>query len=379
MSTQTQQNVQFGGPPRKPKRRWPRAFVVFRYWRWVVFPAIAAAVLAGVLYGARELGERVGVAIQPEDEVQPGQPVAVEIPAGAGAGQIATILSEAGVVDSAGDFEREVLVQGASQSLKAGVYLLQTGMDAADAVAAVVSGPGANAVYTVRIREGATVDGILTLLAADTPFTVEELSTPLLNGAVSSSLLPEPADELTDWEGLLFPDTYELFAEDGPAQILARPAAIMESRVESVDWSGLDDLGVSRYEAIIIASLIETEAGIDEDRPLIASVIYNRLRDGIELQIDATVQYALPERKPRLTFNDLEIDSPYNTYRIPGLPPTPIATPSLASLEAAAAPAETGFYFYVLANEEGGHAFAETAAQFEELVAQARRDGILPP
>ena len=99
----------------------------------------------------------------------------------------------------------------------------------------------------------------------------------------------------------------------------------------------------------------------------------------VPLQIDATVQYALPERKPRLTFDDLEVDSPYNTYQITGLPPTPIATPSLASLEAAAAPADTNFIFYVLANEEGGHAFAETAAEFEELVAQARRDGILPP
>ncbi len=147
-----------------------------------------------------------------------------------------------------------------------------------------------------------------------------------------------------------------------------------------MDWSRLDELGITRYEAIIVASLIEMEAKLDEDRPLIASVIYNRLREGRALQIDATVQYALPEeRKPRLFEADLAVVSPYNTYLNVGLPPTPIATTSLASLQAAADPADTGFFFYVLADTEGKHAFAETFEEFQALVQQSIDAGVLPP
>ncbi len=362
--------------PKARHRRGP--WWVLRYWRWLVFPLIAAAALAGALYGARELGERVGVAIIPEDEVPPGTPVVVVIPQGAGAAQIAALLDDSGVV-SGGDFERIVRVRGVAADLKAGSYQLETGMDVEEVVDAVVEGPGERAVYAVRIREAATVEDILAQLVEETPYTAAQLQAPLVDGSVTSSLLPEPADEVVDWEGLLFPATYELFIEDPPAAILQRPAQTMEARIDALDWSRLEELGITRYEAIIVASLIEAEAKLDEDRPLIASVIYNRLADGMPLQIDATVQYALPERKPRLLNEDLAIESPYNTYLNAGLPPTPIAAPSLASLEAAANPADTSFRFYVLATEDGKHAFAETLQEHQANVEQAREDGILPP
>ncbi len=366
-------------PPEPPPRRSrPNPWFVFRYWRWLVFPLIAALALAGALYGARELGERVGVAIAPEPEVPAGTPVVVDVPQGAGAAVIASLLDEAGVV-AAGDFERIVRVRGVGGQLKAGSYQLVTGMDAEEVVAAVVEGPGERAVYAVRIREGATTADIIAQLELDTPYTAAELTAPLIDGSVTSTLLPQPADELADWEGLLFPATYELFLEDTPAEILARAAREMENRVDSIDWSRLPDLGVTRYEAIVVASLIEAEAKLDEDRPLIASVIYNRLREGQNLQIDATVQYALPERKPRLLNADLQIDSPYNTYQNAGLPPTPISTPSMVSLQAAADPAESGFFYYVLASEDGKHAFAATLDQHQANVDRARADGILPP
>ncbi len=362
--------------PKARRRRSP--WVVLRYWRWLVFPLIAAAALGGALYGARELGERVGVAIVPEDEVPPGTPVVVVIPQGAGAAQIAATLDEQGVV-SAGDFERIVRVRGVSADLKAGSYQLETGMDVEEVVDAVVEGPGERAVYAVRIREAATIEDILAQLAEETPYTRAELQAPLVDGSVTSSLLPEPADEVVDWEGLLFPATYELFIEDPPAAILQRPAQTMESRADAIDWARLEELGVTRYEAIVVASLVEAEAKLDEDRPLIASVIYNRLREGTPLQIDATVQYALPERKARLLNEDLAVESPYNTYLNAGLPPTPIAVPSLASLEAAANPADTGFFFYVLASEDGKHAFAATLEEHQANVERAREEGILPP
>jgi UPF0755 protein len=133
---------------------------------------------------------------------------------------------------------------------------------------------------------------------------------------------------------------------------------------------------MSTYDGLIIASLIETEVLLDEERPTVSSVIHNRLGLGMKLDIDATVLYALGTRDPALFNRD--VDSPYNTYLINGLPPTPIASPGRASLEAAAAPAESDFLFYVLSDLEGHHAFAATLEEHNANVAKAREDGVLP-
>jgi UPF0755 protein len=128
---------------------------------------------------------------------------------------------------------------------------------------------------------------------------------------------------------------------------------------------------------VVAASLVESEAKVDEDRPLIASVIENRLEKGMRLQIDATVLYALGEHKTRVLYKDLEIDSPYNTYRIEGLPPTPISATGRASLTAMLHPPKTTFLYYVLSDKNGKHAFATTPSEFEALKAEARRKGLL--
>ena len=135
---------------------------------------------------------------------------------------------------------------------------------------------------------------------------------------------------------------------------------------------------LTRFQHDYLASLIEAEAKVEEDRPLISSVIHNRLADDQLLQIDATVIYALGENPGRVLERDLEIDSPWNTYLYAGLPPTPIAGVRSASLEAAAAPADTNFFYYVLVSEDGSHGFSETLEEHNEKVAQAREDGVLP-
>jgi UPF0755 protein len=229
------------------------------------------------------------------------------------------------------------------------------------------------------VVEGLTVTETLDSLSEATGVATAEFSAALLDGSVTSPLLQSTPRELTDWEGLLFPDTYRIDEGDSAADILQLLADTMEERVASVDWSVLEDQGFTRYEGIIVASLIEEEVKVDEERPIVASVIYNRLEADWMLQIDATVQYALPERRPALTFADLEVDSPYNTYLNSGLPPTPIAGVRLASLEAAARPDDSDYFFYVLATEDGRHAFAVTAEEFEAFKAQAKADGILPP
>ncbi|HEY6628507.1 MAG TPA: endolytic transglycosylase MltG [Acidimicrobiia bacterium] len=181
---------------------------------------------------------------------------------------------------------------------------------------------------------------------------------------------------LADWEGLLFPDTYEFTKSAEPVAILQRLASTMEQRVDSIDWSVVEAAGFTPYEGLIIASLVETEVLLDEERPIVSSVIHNRLAIDMKLDIDATVLYALDTRDIA-EFNN-EVDSPYNTYLVAGLPPTPIASPGRASLEAAAAPDTTDYLYYVLSDLEGHHAFAATLDEHNANVEQARADGVLP-
>ena len=155
-------------------------------------------------------------------------------------------------------------------------------------------------------------------------------------------------------------------------------ADTLAARVAAQDWSQLAELGLTPYDGLVLASLIETEAKLDEERSLIASVIYNRLAAGQRLQIDATIIYALGKNPGQVLLSDLEVESPYNTYLNDGLPPTPISGVRTRSLQAAAEPAETNFLFYVLIDSDGTHGFSETLEEHNAKKEQARRDGVIP-
>jgi UPF0755 protein len=142
--------------------------------------------------------------------------------------------------------------------------------------------------------------------------------------------------------------------------------AEFEKRTEGLDWSVPERRGLSRYDALIIASLVEREAKVEGDRPKIAAVIYNRLKRGMRLQIDITALYGLDTHKVP-TREDLRRESPYNTYLIDGLPPTPIASPGLASIQAVLKPAYTSAIYYVVTDPSGRHSFTDDPAEFERL------------
>jgi UPF0755 protein len=347
-----------------------------------ILTIVATVVLAGiaVVGGASYLGRQVGLAVGDNGDsdtpvnVEPGQEVTVEIPAGSSAEEIGAILAANGVVQSALEFEVAVRNSDAASDLKAGPYRMLTLMDPAEVVALLVVGPVAD-VYRVTVIEGLRVEEILTSLADSSGIEFSEFEDALLSGDVTSSLVPEP-ESLVDWEGLLFPDTYEFTNSADAADILQRMASTMEQRVDSIDWSAIEELGFTVYEGVIIASLIETEVLLDIERPVVSSVLHNRLELGMKLDIDATVLYAVGSRD--IADFDREVDSPYNTYLVNGLPPTPIASPGKASLEAAAAPDVTDFLFYVLSDLEGNHAFAATLEEHNANVAKAREDGVLP-
>lgn len=344
----------------------------------------AAIVLAAVVVigGASYLGRTVGDALGPQDvgdapiDVEPGLDVTIEIPTGSTGQDIGAILAAQGVVRSALEFEVAVRNVDAAARLQAGTYEMTTLMDPADVVAQLVTGPTAS-VYRVTVIEGLRINEILVALAERTGHEYEDFETALLDGSVSTSLKEMPAEPvLADWEGLLFPDTYEFSRSAAPDAILQRMASTMEQRVNSIDWTAWEALGYTPYQGIILASLIETEVLLDEERPIVSSVIHNRLAAGMKLDIDATVLYALGTRD--IAEFDREVDSPYNTYVVAGLPPTPIAAPGRASLEGAATPDDTPFFFYVLSDLEGHHAFAETIEEHNANVEQAREDGVLP-
>lgn len=344
----------------------------------------AGIVLAGVIVvvGGSYLGRSVSDALGPREagrspaDVEPGLEVIVDIPSGSTGQDIGAILAAHGVVRSALEFEVAVRNVEAAERLQAGTYQLTTLMDPEEVVAHLVSGP-APSVYRVTVVEGRRIGEVLTSLAENTPHSFSDFETALLDGSVNTSLR-DLGDEptLRDWEGLLFPDTYEFSLDATPHTILQRMASTMEQRVASIDWSDWEELGYTPYEGIVLASLIETEVRVDDERPTVSSVIHNRLAEDMPLDIDATVLYALDTRDVA-EFNR-DIESPYNTYRVTGLPPTPISVVGRASLEAAAAPEDTPYFYYVLADTDGRHAFGRTLEEHNANVAQARADGILP-
>jgi UPF0755 protein len=358
---------QYREPPKDPTpaNRMARALA----WAGVIVAFFLIA-FVGVKWLAGAVSEIIA---SPEaTTVAPGIPVTFVVAPGASASQIARDLAAAGIVASAADFDRAVRQARVSDRLQAGTYELETGMTSEAVIEVLLAGPEGG-IYRLTVVEGLTVSHMLESISRQTDIPLADLTRPLLDGTVTSTLLPGEPTSVQDWEGLLFPDTYEFRTTATAVEILTRLARTTQERVAAVDWTYLTDRGLTPYDGIIIASLIEREVVLDEERPLVASVIFNRLDIDMMLQIDATVIYALggvPEGG--LTLSHLDVDSPYNTYRNHGLPPTPISGVRRASLEAAADPADTVYIYYLLTGEDGSHSFTD---DFDEFL-RWQREGI---
>lgn len=300
-----------------------------------------------------------------EESITAGLPVTVTIPEGASTNEIANLLKESNVVSSVQSFTTEVRQQGVEQSLKSGTYELTTLMDMGELIDALVLGPLEGG-SKLTIPEGLTVE--------QTARTVEEATgipqAEFLSRAYAASDYVADYPFLTDvynnsLEGFLYPKTYtvpEGAKADDVVRMLLDQFAMETS---TIDFSAAEERGLSIFNVITLASLVERETAIDEERAQVSSVMYNRLRDGMMLQIDATVVYALGDSfSGEVTYDDLEIDSPYNTYKTYELPAGPICSPSILSIEAAAHPADTNFYYYVLSSTDGHHTFCETEEEF---------------
>lgn len=293
----------------------------------------------------------------------PGEEVNFEIPLGATSDDIGEILEENGVIESTFGFRVAARLDGGIEDVQAGEYLLPTGLTARDALAELLErGPLGEEFVVVTFPEGRWLTDFARILDEETHISGDRFLDLVTTGEIRSDLLPSHVDTL---EGLLFPSTYQIGESDNARSVARKLLGEMEERVAALDFSEAEELGLSVYEALIVASMVEAEAKADIDRAKIARTIYNRLQQGMRLDIDATVIYGLGEHRTSLTQSDLESDSPYNTRKFAGLPPTPIGAPGEESLEAAANPEEGPWLFYVLADcETGEHAFSESYNEF---------------
>jgi UPF0755 protein len=296
-------------------------------------------------------------------DVASGQPVQIEIAQGASTAAIAEQLAAAGVVPNANRFRLESRRAGADGQLRAGVYDLQTGMTYDQVIAELRAGPAISYV-TVTIPEGWVIEEIAERVERDTGIPAAEFEA-LANGGYDEF----PREYLRDvpegsLEGYLFPKTYRVEEESTARDVIEMMLDQFETELVDVDVAASEARGFSLHELVTMASIIERETKVAEERELVSSVIHNRLEEGMRLQVDATIEYLLPGTRFRLTNDDLQIDSPYNTYRNSGLPPGPISNPGLASLKAAAAPADTEYIYYVLTDPDGSHTFTVTYQEF---------------
>jgi len=303
-----------------------------------------------------------------------GTEVELRIPAGSSVRAIATRLDSAGLIDHPRVFALYVRLRGADADLKAGRYRFVAGMGYGDFIAQLRD--GAVVTLPLTVPEGLTLREVAPRIAAFTGDSAATVLEVLEDSAWVAGLgLPGPT-----LEGYLFPDTYR-FAEDvGIREIAETMVTAYRAFWGPAERARADSLELSEREIVTLASIVEEEARVDSERAIIAGVYLNRIRRGMLLQADPTVQYALGEPRARLLYRDIDsvADDPYNTYTQPGLPPGPIASPGAASLEATLRPADHGFLFFV-ARPDGSHEFTRTVREHNNAKNRIRRERELDP
>ena len=294
-----------------------------------------------------------------------GAAVQIEIKPGSDTQTIANKLQSANVIHSATWFRVMARVSGADGSLKPGVYDLFTGMSVADSLKQIQEGPPI-AYVTVTIPEGYVVEQIATRFAEQAAIPKDEF---LMLAKTGASQFAEGHPYLAQayngsLEGYLFPKTYRVPKGASAKEVIGMMLDQFDREVAKVNLAQAQRSGLSLNQVVTVASMIERESRIDTERPLVSSVIQNRLRTDSYLKIDATIAYVLGTNRFRLTYDDTKIDSPYNTYTRKGLPPGPISNPGLESLKAAASPPQTQLLYYVLTGKDGSHTFTTNLADF---------------
>lgn len=358
---------------KKPRRRKPRVWLVSF---WVCFSLLFLMLVVGVsgLY-------YVWNQLSP---TKAGPPVEVTITKGMSANSVSKLLEENGIIKNSFIFGYYLVLKEEGANFQAGRYELKPGMDKLEVIAKLNAGDVMKQ-ETVKftIPEGYSILQIADKLAAEgiadrDKFLALTNEQRTWSGAETVLFVPkEFPNAKYRLEGYLFPDTYEVVKGVSEEEIILRLLKEQDRKLSTLpeDWvDQLDKLNISMHQMLTVASIIEREVMVDEERAKVAGVIYNRLAEPMRLQVDATIQYALGEQKELLSYEDTELDDPYNTYTIDGLPPGPIANPSLESIKAALYPEEHNYLFYVTKKDGSNtHLFAETYQQHQRNIEKSKQ------
>lgn len=290
----------------------------------------------------------------------------VNIPSGSSSKYIGKLLEEKKLIKDKWIFLLKVRSLDTNSSLKAGDYKLNKSMSLDTIINSLIKGGKSGSTISFTIPEGYEIKDIAKKLDNEGIINSDKFLKLAMNKENFENEFEflQEIDDGQSLEGFLFPSTYEIFESQNEEDIIKKMLEGFENiyRKEIKDELGNIDLDLN--EIVTFASIIEREARMDNERPIMSGVLYNRLDIDMPLQVDATVQYAIKERKERLLYKDLEIESPYNTYKYKGLPPGPIASPGKESLIATINPSDVDYLFYVLKKGGNGeHIFTKT---FEE-------------
>jgi UPF0755 protein len=346
------------GPPGRHRRRAPRVVALLVVLVVVVVLTVTAAFAVGkVKSHFRDAPDYSGGGT--------GSAV-VQIKPGDTAYELAVKLAEMGIVKSAAAFRKVAANEDEAANLQPGFYQLREHMSAAAALDLLLD-PASRLRGRATIPEGSTVQQALAILAKNTELPAADLKAAAANPA-ALGLPPYAKGKL---EGFLFPATYDIEPKMTAVEVLTM---MVDRFKEAAESSGLlqrsEELGITPYEAVIVASLIERESRVDEEYPKVARVVYNRLERREPLGIDAAILYGLGRTSGGLKQSELAKDTPYNTRLNAGLPPTPIANPGDAALDGALAPAVGDWLYYVLADKQGHHLFT---SDYNEFLRQKRK------
>ena len=367
------------------RRRWQR---FWHYTRPIATWLLSIGLVAVIaIVAVRFVLSHYISAVDPDDPT----PYEVVIPQNASAGQIANLLyhacgeEERGLIASSASFKVYVDFVGKANSLKAGTYLLSKNMTIAEIVDVLTEGNPARRTTRLVVIEGRTIEDIArSLRESDTITTDADAFLALCRDASAFSKYPfiaqisNAGERRYALEGYLFPDTYEIYADSAPEEILDKMLTHYYE-VYTGEWvTRAEDLGMTRDEIMTLASIIEREASTEEDMYRVSAVFHNRLKEGMQLESCATLNYITGLDRYVFTRDEMAIDSPYNTYRYAGLPIGPISNPGAAAIRAALYPDETfleeGYLYFCNANPKETRAlvFAKTYEEHQENVEKYR-------
>lgn len=302
-----------------------------------------------------------------------GPQVRITVDKGMSTAEIGSLLERKGVIANASVFRYYSRITGTGP-IEAGDYTVNQDSDLSDVVKVLEGGAAKAVEERITIPEGLTLSEVAKVVGALPGRSAERFMAAANSGAVRSQYQPAGTTSL---EGLVLPETYFLAPGDDEARILRKLVDGFDQLATQLNLpAAAGRFGITPYQAVIVASLVEREARVDEDRGKVARVVYNRLDRKMPLQIDATVLYALGRPQESVSFKDRQVNSPYNTYKIAGLPPGPIASPGRKSLVAATSPTPGNWLYYVLTDPSGKHSFTADDREFQNLVNQCIAKGL---